>query len=55
MDTEKNLFQCHNVEGTCKHINLNPDIANKLTGDDILYQINETFKITRTENGFLIK
>lgn len=55
MSLRNNPFVCNNVEETYKIINLNADVANSLTPEDILYHIGETFKIERAKSGVLIK
>lgn len=55
MTTISDLFLCQNVEEGCKSIDLNSEIVNQLSGDEILQHIEKTFKIERTESGVLKK
>lgn len=55
MTTTSELFLCENVEGGCKIINLDSEVANQLSGEEILQHIDKTFKIERTESGVLKK
>lgn len=53
MTTNINPFNCQDVQDNSKIINLNTNIATKLTPDEILHHITDTFKIERTNSGNL--
>lgn len=47
-----NPFLCQN-DGECKDVNINPNIGHRLSVEDVMSYIEDTFKIERTHNGVL--